>query len=97
VTIFINTVPKKRDMDIDDLKNTAKSLEPIVRIGKSGLTETVLAEIEKHLKKRKLIKIRFLKSSLENEEKQKYALLITDYTRSVVVSFVGSMLVLYKR
>lgn len=41
------------------------SIKPIVQIGKNGLTETVVAEIEKHLKKRKLIKIKCLKYFLD--------------------------------
>ena len=40
-------------------------LKPIVQIGKSGLTESTLKEIEKHLKKRKLIKIKCLKYFLD--------------------------------
>jgi len=43
-----------------DLKERAKNLEPILRIGKNGLTSNVHNEVEKLLKKRKLIKIKIL-------------------------------------
>ena len=41
------------------------NIKPIVQIGKNGLTETVIAEIGKHLKNRKLIKIKCLKYFIE--------------------------------
>lgn len=84
-------------MDIDVLKSKARAIEPIVRVGKSGLTDQVLGEIEKHLKIRKLIKIRILKSVLEQTDKKTLGLIITDYTKSEIISFVGNMLVIYKR
>jgi ribosomal protein S15 len=38
-------------MDIKQLKLKAKALEPSVRIGKNGITDSVISEIAKHLKK----------------------------------------------
>ena len=46
-----------------DLKKQAKNLEPVMRIGKNGLSEAVLIEIQKLLKKRELIKIKVLNDS----------------------------------
>ena len=42
------------------LKSKAKLLQPVLRIGKYGLTENVINEIKKLLKKKKLIKIKIL-------------------------------------
>jgi len=36
------------------LRSRAKSLQPLVRIGKSGLTESMVEEISKNLRKRKV-------------------------------------------
>ena len=47
-------------MELIKLKSQAKNLEPVVRIGKKGLNENVFSEVEKLLKKRKLIKIKIL-------------------------------------
>ena len=48
-----------------DMLAKAHALQPAIRIGKSGITQGVIAETQKHLKKQKLIKVKFLKSSLE--------------------------------
>ena len=42
------------------LRSRAKSLQPLVRVGKSGLTESMVGEISKNLRKSKLIKIKLL-------------------------------------
>jgi RNA-binding protein YhbY len=41
-----------------------------VQIGKQGLQETVIEEIKKHLKKRKLIKIKCLRYFLDSYEEE---------------------------
>ncbi len=46
------------------------TLEPIVQIGKNGLTETVIEEISKHLEKRKVVKIKCLKYFLDSIESE---------------------------
>lgn len=51
---------------MSDLSQKIHALQPIVRIGKAGLTPAIVQEIRKHLHKRKLIKVKFLKSSLED-------------------------------
>ena len=45
---------------MNDLRKKAKNLEPVLRIGKNGINDNVLAETRKLLKKRKLIKIKIL-------------------------------------
>jgi len=79
------------------LKDDAKHLEPILRIGKSGLTDGVLKEIEKQLKKRKLIKIKFLKSALDGKNRKEFAKEIATKTRSELIDQVGFVIVLYRR
>jgi len=55
--------------NIKELRTKAQELEPIVRIGKSGLTATVIKEIKKLLRKKKLIKIKILPSALDSADK----------------------------
>ena len=52
------------------LRSKAKTLEPVVRIGKSGLTDSMIGEINKNLIKRKLIKIKLLKSPGDKNKKK---------------------------
>lgn len=79
---------------IKQLRAEGKPLEPIIRIGKEGLNDKVIGEIMKVLKKRKLIKIRILKSS--KESKGRIIDEISEKTGSVLVEKVGSVVVLYK-
>ncbi|MBL4818126.1 MAG: YhbY family RNA-binding protein [Deltaproteobacteria bacterium] len=55
-------------MDIKEIKNLkaqAHHLKPIVQIGKNGLTESVLKEIDAALEAHELIKIKFQESALD--------------------------------
>ena len=76
------------------LRAKAKTLEPVVRIGKSGLTENIVKEINKNLSKRKLIKIKLLRPSYE--DKRKFIDSIVQATRSELIESVGNVVVLYK-
>lgn len=55
-------------MDEKECFKISGELKPIIQIGKQGLTENVLEEIKKHLKKRKLIKIKCLRYFLDEFE-----------------------------
>lgn len=78
------------------LKDKARGLEAIVRIGKNGLTESIINEIKKQLKIRKLIKIKFLKSAIEDKDKRQFAEDIAKQTNSELIDSVGFTVTLYK-
>lgn len=80
--------------EIKQMRSKAKLLEPMVRIGKNGLTEASINEIKKQLKKKKLIKIKLLKSI---EDRKKLAKEIAEKTDSVLIESVGFVVVVYKR
>ncbi len=48
-----------------DLKAQAHHLKPIVLVGKNGITDSILKEIDAALEAHELIKIKFLESALE--------------------------------
>ena len=75
----------------------AKALEPVLRIGKNGLTEGMLKEIKEQLKRKKLIKIKFLKSAMEGKDKKKFSGEVAEKTGGEVVYQVGFVVVLWKR
>ncbi len=79
------------------LRSKAKTLEPVVRIGKSGLSDSMIGEINKNLIKRKLIKIKLLKSPGERKEKEELISSIVEKTQSELVDSVGNIIVLYKK
>jgi len=74
----------------------AKLLEPVLRVGKSGLTENVIEEIKLQLKKRKLIKVKLLKSFIASKDRKKIAGEIAQRTDSKIVQQIGFVVVLYK-
>lgn len=74
----------------------AQLLEPALRIGKSGLTENVIEEIKLQLKKRKLIKVKLLKSFISSKDRKKIAGEIAQRTDSKLVQQIGFVVVLYK-
>ncbi|MBW2996636.1 YhbY family RNA-binding protein [Candidatus Woesearchaeota archaeon] len=75
----------------------AKYIQPILRIGKAGVTEGAIEEIKRQLKKRKLIKIKLLKSALNGKDKKEMAKEIAEKTRSELIHQVGSVIVLNKK
>jgi len=79
---------------IKELRGKSHGLEATVQIGKEGITGPVIEEIKKQLKKRKLIKVKFLKSAGERSE---LAEKIVSVTGAVLVRSVGRVAVLYKR
>ncbi len=79
-----------------ELQKRAHLLKPIMQIGKNGLTETVMSQLQKHLKQKKLIKVRLLKSSFEETQKETIIQEIQQKTQSTLISHVGHMCILYK-
>lgn len=68
-----------------------------LQIGKNGLNENVLKEIDKQLKARKVIKIKFLKSAFENDDRFSLAERIVETSNSEVLQFIGNTLVIRKK
>jgi RNA-binding protein len=85
------------NIKIKELKKQSKVLDPIIRIGKNGLTANVLKEIENHLKKNKLIKIRVLKSVSSNSSLEVLIMKIMKNCEScILIDKIGSTFTLYK-
>lgn len=72
----------------------ANGLETILQIGKSGLTETVLRQIEDMLTAKELIKIRLLESA--PVAVRECADEIAAKTGADVIQMIGSKIVLYR-
>ncbi len=82
---------------IKELKAKAMAIEPIVRIGKSGLTEPVIGEIKKQVEQKKLVKIKMLKAFVGGNDKKELAKEIAEKTGSVLVHNVGFIVVLARK
>ena len=77
------------------LRAEAHSLDPVVMIGKEGLTPTVVSAVQDALHAHELIKVRVLESSpLERKEVSER---LPAQTKSELAGQVGRVLLLYKR
>ena len=81
------------DPEIHKLKAAAQRLEPAVRVGKSGLTDAVIASIEQALAARDLIKIRF---DHDRDERDVLAGKIAEATGAALIMQVGKVAVYYR-
>ncbi len=68
--------------------------KPIIQVGKSGVTDNMLLQIEDALEKRELIKVKILQNSLE--DKHEVAKTIADQTEAHIVQIIGNNIVFYK-
>ena len=71
-------------------------MQPVLRIGKSGLTNEVMNEIKLQLKKKKMIKIKLLKAALGRKSKWEYFSEIIAGTNARLVSKVGFVMTIHK-
>jgi RNA-binding protein len=68
-----------------------------VRIGKSGLTETVLDEIRQQLQSRDLVKVKVNKGLFEREQRSEVWQYVAEQTASHLVLQRGNIGVLWRR
>jgi RNA-binding protein len=77
------------------LKARAHKLNPVVHIGAKGLTDDVVAEIDRALKAHELIKVRA--AGLERDDRAEAISSICQRTGAEAVQQVGKIFVLYRK
>ena len=77
------------------LKAKAHKLDPVVQIGTKGLTDEVIAEIDRALRAHELIKVRA--GSLEREQRDAALVSICERTNAEQVQQVGKVFVLFRK
>ena len=81
---------------IKELKSKAMLLAPVIVIGKSGLTDSVIKEVKIQLQKKKLIKVKFLRGIVKEKGKKELAQELASRTDSKIITQVGFVVVLYR-
>lgn len=76
------------------LRGMAHSLKPVVQIGRQGLSEAVLGEIDAALSDHELIKVQ---AAAPKEEKQEIGRRIEEATGAEVVGLIGHILILFRQ
>lgn len=78
------------------LKSDASKLNPIINIGKFGITESVIEELKKHIKENRLVKVKVLKSAEGEKDLKTIAEELAQSTQSTLIEVRGRTVVLYK-
>ena len=76
------------------LKSLAQKIDPILQIGKNGLTPEVTEAIDLALEARELVKISVLQNCLEDP--RDIAEMLSARTKSITVQVIGKKIVLYR-
>lgn len=76
------------------LRKEAHHIKPLFQVGKSGVTENLIIQLDDLLEKRELIKVSILQNCLE--DKNVVAETISDQTNAEIVQIIGNNIVLYK-
>lgn len=76
------------------LRAEAHHLNPIFQVGKDGVNENMVKQINEALEKRELIKVSILQNCMEDKEDVAEAL--SEGTGAYVVQIIGNIIVLYK-
>jgi RNA-binding protein len=87
---YLKLTPKQRD----HLKGQAHGLDPLIHMGKNGLTNEVITHIDKALTDHELIKIKFLALK---EEKQQLTATIIEKTGGELIEIIGNIAIIYRQ
>ena len=79
--------------EIRRLKAAAQLMEPMLKIGKAGITESLISTVSDALEHHELVKIKFVDFK---DQKKELAPLLAEKTRSHLVMRVGNVMVLHR-
>jgi RNA-binding protein len=79
------------------VRHELKDEKPTVWIGKDGLTPQLSGEIENQLDKKKMLKVRILKSALQRDTAQTIGARAAEQTGASLVEVRGHVFILYRR
>ena len=77
------------------LRSLATNIDPIFQIGKGGLSDNLIKQVDDALEARELIKITVLENAQENPDE--FAVTLASKTNSVVVQVMRTKITLYKK
>jgi RNA-binding protein len=78
------------------LKGLAHNLKPTTFIGRKGLTQTVLQEIDKALENHELIKVKFIDFK-EKEQKKEISTSIEKEAQCQMTGMIGHIAIFYRQ
>lgn len=81
---------------LKQLKADAQKIDVTVTVGKNGITDATLMELDRHLKKDKLVKARLLKSATYELGMDAQAQTLAEKSRSHLVDIRGGTAVFFR-
>lgn len=78
------------------IKRKLSEEKPTIMIGKNQVSKEILKEIEKQLEQKEVVKIKILKSALQDNKAKEIASKIAEDTEATLVEVRGHTLILYK-
>jgi RNA-binding protein len=78
------------------VKRTLSEESPTILIGKGGVSEEVLKEVEKQLDKKKMVKVKLLGTALQGGKTKQIAIEIAERAEASLVEVRGHTFMLYK-
>lgn len=82
--------------DIANLRASGQELTVSFQIGKSGLTEGVVKELQTHLAREPLVKVKLLKSAFGDTDKRALAEELAKQARVILVEIRGNTALYYR-
>jgi len=79
------------------VRHKLKDEKPTIWIGKDGLTPQISIEIEKQLNKNRMLKVKILKSALQQETAKTIATRAAENAEAALVEVRGHVFILYRR
>ena len=80
-------------MDTKDSRKIAHRLDPVIRVGKEGITDSLIEQIKTYIKKHKMIKVKFLKVDNKDEKFKELA----ERTNTELIHQIGFTIVLKRK
>jgi len=78
-----------------ELKREAAHIVPSMNIGKSGITDPLILELRNQLKRNRLVKVKILKTAVDEMDRNDIAKELSMRTGSLLVEVKGNSAVLY--
>ena len=85
----------KIPLDIQKLANS-RDFQPGVRVGKAGITESLIQEIDEQLSKKKVVKIKINRGLFQRDQIKQVWQHLSSETNSNIVTSRGNVCVLWR-
>ena len=79
------------------IRHELKEEKPTIQVGKEGFTTQSASEIDKQLDKNKMVKVKILKSALQEETAKNIAAKAAEQTGASLVEIRGHVFILYRK